>query len=404
MGVGVIQFFKKSYVESFKGLNKEVWYLAGVLLVNRAGAMVLPFLALYFSQELEWTPTRVAIGGLSFGLGSLAGSMLGGFLSDRIGPYRVMLYSLILGGICFMNMIWFTDFYMLCIWIFITTTIADCSRPAAFSAIADYSNDDNVTRGISLIRIAINLGLSIGPAVAGLLIAIYSYFWLFIIDGITCVLAGFVLIRLLSHTKDNHKVDDHKEENEQKLWHDLPFISFLFFNILIIAAFLQIVNATPYFFKLFLSLSEMEIGLFFTINGLLIVVFEMPIIFWLEKINKPFRPLFIGALMMAASYLVFAFDMTPLVVILIHLLLITFGEMVNFPYISTIAIKRAGPAAKGSYLGAVSMMFSVAFILSPLLGIPMLESLGKEIYWTSVFIVMLISTAGFFISKKWMKM
>src|SRR5210317_1640266 len=109
---GILNFFQKGYIDSFKGLSKEVWYLAGVLLVNRAGAMVLPFLALYFSKELDWTPFKVAMGSFSFGLGSLCGSMLGGYLSDRIGPYKVMRNSLFIGGLFFINMLWFTDFYM----------------------------------------------------------------------------------------------------------------------------------------------------------------------------------------------------------------------------------------------------------------------------------------------------
>lgn len=404
--MSVMQFFQKGYIDSFKGLTKEVWYLAGVLLVNRAGAMVLPFLALYFSKELEWTPLKVAMGSFSFGLGSLVGSMLGGYLSDRIGPFKVMRNSLFLGGFFFINMLWFTNFYMLCIWIFLTTTIADSFRPAAFAAISDYSSETNVTRGISLIRIAINLGMAVGPAVAGLLITLYGYKWLFIIDGSTCILAGFLLIHLLSHTRFAREPDEleEKPEKPEALWRDYKFMGFLILNVLIITTFLQILNASPYFFSEFLKLTERQIGWFFMANGLLIVAFEMPIIFWLEKAKELFRPLIIGAMMIAISFLIFAFNFTPLILIIIHLFFITFGEIINFPFISTIAIKRAGPKKKGAYLGAVSTMFSVAFIISPFIGIPLLEFFGQQWYWTIMAIIAFTASVGFFISKHQMKL
>jgi MFS family permease len=404
--MGILQFFQKGYVDSFKGLSKEVWYLAGVLLVNRAGAMVLPFLALYFSKELEWTALKVAIGSFSFGLGSLAGSLIGGHLSDKIGPYKVMRNSLFIGGLLFINMLWFTNFYLLCLWIFLTTTVADSFRPAAFAAISDYSSEINVTRGISLIRIAINLGMAVGPAVAGLLISLYSYNWLFIIDGSTCILAGFLLIYLLSHTRFSRNPDELEEKPEKPVswWKDFQFVVFLLMNVLTVTVFLQLLNASPYFFSSYLSMSEQEIGWFFMANGLLIVVFEMPIIFWLEKSNELFRPLIIGSIMIAVSFLIFAFNFSPLVLIILHLFFITFGEIINFPYISSIAIKRAGPKKKGSYLGTVSTMFSVSFILSPFIGIPLLEYFGQQWYWTIMAIIVFISSAGFLLSKRMMKL
>jgi predicted MFS family arabinose efflux permease len=248
--------------------------------------------------------------------------------------------------------------------------------------------------------------MAVGPAVAGLLISLYGYNWLFIIDGGTCILAGFLLIRLLSHTRFSRAPEelDVKPEKHVALWKDYKFVGFLILNVLTVTTFLQILNASPYFFHEFLSMSEQEIGWFFMANGLLIVIFEMPIIFWLEKANELFRPLIIGALMIAASFLVFAFNFTPLVLIIIHLFFITFGEIINFPYISSIAIKRAGPKKKGAYLGAVSTMFSVAFIISPFIGIPLLEYFGQVKYWSLLAFIVLIASIGFYFSKRQMKL
>ena len=85
-----------SYIESFKGLSKEVWWLALITLINRAGTMVIPFLSLYLTENLGFALDNVGTIMTCFGLGSLIGAWLGGKLTDIIGYYKVMLISLIL--------------------------------------------------------------------------------------------------------------------------------------------------------------------------------------------------------------------------------------------------------------------------------------------------------------------
>jgi len=63
-----------AYTGAFSGIPREVWLLAGALLVNRAGTMVLPFLSLYLTCDLGLTAVRAGqiIG--CFGLGSMVAS------------------------------------------------------------------------------------------------------------------------------------------------------------------------------------------------------------------------------------------------------------------------------------------------------------------------------------------
>ena len=60
-----------------------------------------------------------------------------------------------------------------------------------FVALSAYSKPENKTRSVTLIRLAINLGFSAGPALGGLIITSLSYRGLFWVDGITCILAVF---------------------------------------------------------------------------------------------------------------------------------------------------------------------------------------------------------------------
>ena len=93
-----------NYINTFKGLSTEVWWLALITLINRAGTMVIPFLSLYLTEDLEFTLKDVGWIMTAFGLGSVVGSWLGGKLTDKIGYYKVMVRSLLLTGVLFIGL------------------------------------------------------------------------------------------------------------------------------------------------------------------------------------------------------------------------------------------------------------------------------------------------------------
>ncbi len=108
---------------------------------------------------------------------------------DKIGMY----FSLFGTSLVFFTIQYITGFYSLCIGVFSLTIVADMFRPAIWVALDDYSSEENRTRSVTLIRLAINLGFSMGPALGGLLITYVSYRSLFWVDGLTCLIAGLNL-------------------------------------------------------------------------------------------------------------------------------------------------------------------------------------------------------------------
>ena len=108
----------KSYINTFKGLSREVWFLALITLINRAGTMVVPFLSLYLSEKLEFSLEDVGWIMSAFGLGSVAGSWIGGKLTDIIGYYKIMVYSLTGTGVFFILLQFFETFAGFCLGIF----------------------------------------------------------------------------------------------------------------------------------------------------------------------------------------------------------------------------------------------------------------------------------------------
>lgn len=385
--------FSRLYIDSFRGLPKEVWLLSFTMLINRSGMMVITFLSLYLTQELQWSKSEAGIVLSCFGGGSLAGSFLGGWLSDKIGNFKVMFYSLIVGGAMVMLLGVITNFYLLCIAVFAVVTVVDAVRPALFAEVGDRSNESNLTRGISLVRMAVNLGIAIGPAVGGLIAHTYGYFWLFIIDGSTCILAGFFLFFSLKSGPTNVKKIVAQEPSHSP-YKDGQFLIFCFFNLLILTSFFQILFSVPVYMKEVFSATEAQVGWFFTANGLIIFLCEMPIIYFIEKTKATFKPLMIGAVMIGVSYICLFVFHDPLMAIGSFLFFSSFGEIINFPYISTIAIKRADELSRGNYMGATTVLFSLAFLIAPLVGLPIIDIVGYQSYWLMAFAAAVIGAVG----------
>ncbi|MBT8279596.1 MAG: MFS transporter [Bacteroidia bacterium] len=387
------------YLGAFKGLSKEVWWLSLITFINRAGTMVIPFLSLYLTKDLNFNLNDVGWIMTAFGLGSVCGSWLGGKLTDKIGYYKVMVISLFLTGILFIGLQYLQTFALMCLGIFVVMLVADSFRPAMYVALSAYSKPENKTRSITLIRLAINLGFSAGPAVGGLIITTLSYAGLFWVDGITCIIATLVLIQVLNPKKAK-TLDEIKVENPVSAYKDRAFWIFLASMTLFGIIFLQYFSTMPLYYKDVHSLTEFEIGLLLGLNGLLIFILEMPLIKWLEKSRFSIAGLMLlGAVLTGASFLVL--NSTSWVgILIVGILLMTVGEMIVFPFSNAFAMTRAKKGNQGEYMALYTIAFSIAHIFGHNAGMQMVDRIGFENTWFVITIISLFCIGLLFILKR----
>ncbi|WP_159017983.1 MDR family MFS transporter [Algibacter sp. L3A6] len=369
-----------NYINTFKGLSHEVWWLALITLINRAGTMVIPFLSLYLTENLDFTLKDVGWIMSAFGLGSVVGSWLGGRLTDKIGYYKVMVRSLISTGVLFIALQFLNTFASFCFGIFLVMLVADMFRPAMFVALSAYSKPENKTRSVTLIRLAINLGFSVGPAVGGIIITTLSYGGLFWVDGITCILATGLLIKVL-HPKKARVLDTVKNENPSSAYHDKAFLIFLVAMVLFGIVFLQYFSTMPLYYKDIHRLTEFDIGILLGMNGFAIFLLEMPLIKWLESTNFTKSGLMIfGTILLGISILVL--NLTSWTgVLIIGMLFMSLGEMITFPFSNAFALDRAKKGNQGEYMALYSIAFSIAHIFAHNAGMHMVDDLGFNNTW-----------------------
>lgn len=379
----------KNYVNTFKGLSKEVWWLSLITLINRAGTMVIPFLSIYLSDGLKLTLPDVGWIMSFFGLGSVVGTWLGGKLTDRIGYYKVMLFSLFGTGVFFVLLQFAETFETFCAGIFFVMLIADSFRPAMFVALNAYSKPENRTRSVTLIRLAINLGFSAGPAIGGLIITLFNYKGLFWVDGVTCVLAAFLLLKVL-HPKKAKVIEEVKVENPVSAYKDKAFWVFFVAMFIFGFVFLQYFSTMPLYYKDIRFLTELEIGLLMGFNGFFIFIFEMPLINWLENLKRSKTKLIaFGLFLVALSFIVLNFT-SWVGILIVGMLLMTVGEMIAFPFSNAFAVERSKKGNQGEYMALYSISFSLAHIFSHNIGMQMVNKFGYEFTWNFITILALV--------------
>ncbi|WP_432413005.1 MDR family MFS transporter [Rasiella sp. SM2506] len=380
-----------NYIDNFSGLSKEIWLLSLVTFINRAGAMVIPFLSLYLVNSKGFTLPQVGWIMTCFGLGSLAGTWVGGKLTDTIGAYKVITTSLFLGGLGFIGLQFMESFYGFCAGIFALIFVADAYRPAIFVACDAYSKPKNITRSIALIRLAINLGFSIGPVIGGIIIARINYNSLFWIDGVTCILAAillFVLLKPKRRTTEEPEVVKVKEGIS-------PYKNGIFLLLIVIMIFstmmfVQYFSVVPLYYEQAYFLSEDVIGAILFLNGILIVAFEMPLVGWLERINiSKTMATFWGMVFLALSFLVFNLS-DAFAVLIIGMVLMTLGEMIGSPFSNALALEMAPKGRKGSYMGLFSMSFSVSHIFGHNGGMNLVDQFGYRNTWFIIVVILII--------------
>jgi predicted MFS family arabinose efflux permease len=373
----------RSYINNFRGFRREVWILALITFINRAGTMVLPFLSKYLKENLHFTFGEVGWIMVAFGLGSMLGSWLGGKLTDKIGFYKIMIFSLFTSGILFFVLQYITSFWGLCIAMFTIMTIADMFRPAMFVSLIVYAKPENRIRALSLVRLAVNLGFAAGPTLGGLIIIGMGYQGLFWVDGSSCIIA--ILIFALT-VKEKKRIPLSSEEIAQKttpkpIYKDKPFLLLLFIIFIIAMVFFQIFTTLPLYHNDKFGLTEFQTGLLLSLNGLLVFLLEMPIVsrFERNKVNK-IKILLYGALSVALGYYILLFD-SWIFILVISIVLLTFGEIFAFPFSNAIALNRSPKGQEGQYMGLYTMSFSLAHIACSKTGLDIIAHFSYQINW-----------------------
>lgn len=385
------------YKQAFSNLQPNIWILSIAMFINRSGAMVLLFTSLYLTNDLHFSIAQAGLTMGFFGIGSVLGSYAGGWLTDRKNFFDIMLLSLIASGLILPLMLFATTQVEIAAIIFSYAFASDMFRPANSAAIAEYSISENRTRSVSLVRLAINLGFSIGPAIGGFVALHLGYKWLFVIDASTSFgTAAMLFLYLPRHKRINsHQPGSALLDSRTSAYRDYHYLLFIFLVSVFGLSFFQLFATIPQYFNKVCKYDEDTIGLLLALNGLIVVLFEMPLVTWLGKRKNIFLYIIAGTLCLPVAFLILRFGQGLVIVAVIYTIFITLAEVFAMPFMMNYTLSRPNKERQGQYSALYSIAYGIANIAAPSLGLWIASRYNFNFMFYFFIVLSLLAALGF---------
>lgn len=361
-------------------LPRTVWVLSLACFANRIGTMALPYLVLFLTGPRQLSASQAGSLMAIYGLSALLGNFLAGRSADRYGPMPVLFLSLTSSAVVLCLYPLAQSFATLAVLTAIWSILAEGFRPAAMTAIGLAAPAAARRQAFALMRLLVNLGMSIGPAVGGWL-ATVSFPLVFVVDGLTCLIAAVVLWwgmpRGSVRAPGSGTAPGASQPLARALVIQLALLCLA--TVLFSSAYFQCQSTLGLFLTRELQQPTYMLGLVFTINTILIVLTEVPLIarlnFWPHA-----RACSVGAILIGLGFMAHAFA-PPIAAVWIGTTIYTVGEMILFPMLPSFLSELAPTGREGRVMGWYTGAWSVAFIIGPWGGLQIYERSGAVVLW-----------------------
>lgn len=370
----------------FRGLSTHFWIVWAGTLVNRAGAFVVPFLALYITSARGLSETAAGFVVSAYGAGSLTAAFGGGSLADHIGRRRTILLSLF-GGACPMLAIAFVrPFWGIVAATFLMGALSEMYRPAVQALVADVVPIEQRPRAYGLMYWAHNLGFALAPSLAGLL-AHSGFIALFVVDAGTMFAYGSIVFLLIPETRPQQNLKGTAGNSSTRgLLTDHVFIYVVLLTFGTAVVMWQNGVSLPLDMKR-TGHDARAYGLLIATNGVLIVFLQPFLAKWFAKRNRT-KVLFWSSLIFGTGIGLYGF-VTSALGYATAIAIWTIGEIGLLPTLSSVVADLAPASMRGRYQGASNMAWGLAACLGPVTGGSALLHLGPRVLWGSCALIML---------------
>jgi MFS family permease len=396
--------FLKNARKTFNEYPRAFWVYNLVVFIDRLGGFMLyPFFALYLTEKFDIGMSTVGLLFAVFSITGMAGSALGGALTDRMGRKTVILASLLLSSLSALGMGFAPNLTVFILVIVVVGTLSSIGNPAHEAVVADLLPPEKRAEGYGIIRVIFNVAVIIAPPIAGLLIA-NSYLTLFIVDAVISVVAATVVFLGLPETKPQSHTQAGPESMQQtfagygRVFKDLPFLAFVGVSVMMTLVYMNMNSTLGVYLRDEHALDELNYGALLSINAVLVVLLQ----FWITRRIERQRPMLMlaaGSLLYAIGFAMYGFTST-FAFFVFAMVVITFGEMIVSPFQQSIVAGFAPEDMRGRYMAVSSLSWSLAFTIGPYFAGSILDGGNPALLWYLCGFIGLLAVLGFVLLNK----
>ncbi|PWG10594.1 MFS transporter [Streptomyces sp. V2] len=387
-----IASLRRAARESVSGLPREFWWLWTSTLVNRLGAFVATFMALYLTLDRGYSASYAGLVASLHGLGGVVSSLAGGVMADRLGRRPTLLIAQLSTAFSVALLGFVTDPVAIAGVAFLVGAASNASRPAVQAMMADIVRPEDRVRAFSLNYWAINLGFAVSAAGAGL-IAEVSYLAGFLIEaGMTFVCAVLVFLKLPESRPAPKAQAAGEDVSLATVVRDRRFMSLVGLSFLVALIFQQGSVGLPVAMGE-AGFSPADYGTAIAVNGVLIVVLQIPVTRFIEH-RDPVRLLVISSALAGYGFGLTAFA-GSVGVFALTVCVWTLAEIVNAPTQTGLVVRFSPAQGRGRYQGMYTLSWSAAALIAPLMSGLVIDRLGADWLWGVCAVVGTVAGAGY---------
>lgn len=361
--------------DSLRALPRAFWILTGATFVTRFGVFVVPFLTLFMTRQ-GYSEADASWAVAAYSAGGFLAAAVGGWMADRVGRNGTMAGSALGGAVCMLLLSQAQQWHWLVTLSLLTGFVNESGHPASTALVQDMVPKEHRLAAYAVLRFAVNLGWSLGPACAGFL-AEHSFFWLFVGDAATSVVFGLTAWFFLPRgnmgigptTGWSHALNSIRGNGR--------FLALAAACVAMAVVFRQ--TSTTYTLHFERNGHPMHwCGLVLALNGVMICLLELPLTALTRGL--PVRlAIALGYTAMGASHLILL-GAGSLAALTAVMMVFTFGEMLAFSRQQAYAANLAPDDMRGRYAGFLSFAWSIGNIAGVMAGLR-LYAIDPDFVW-----------------------
>lgn len=382
---GLFDQWSQNIKKTYREYPGNFWILVSVYFIDRIGdSLIFPFLALYVTSKFNVGMTDVGILMAIYSGAAFFSNMVGGALTDKFGRKSILIVGLVSSASISLLMgfvqKWET-FYFLTM---LTGFVAMIGGPAASAMMADILPLEKRTDGYGVLRVAVNLAVTIGPALGGFLAGV-SYKLLFVMDFVVSIIAAGIVFKALAETKPEVSEGQADSSILQTfggygiVLKNGLFIIFVFLTMITGSVYLQFSTTLSVYLNDIFGTTPRAFGYLLSLNALLVVLFQFPITIWVKK-HKPILMMALGNLLYAIGLSMYGY-VTSYALFLLAVIIFTLGEMVNAPVVQSLVVNIAPKDMRGRYMAVFMLGRGIALAVGPVIAGMILDNYNPRWLW-----------------------
>jgi MFS family permease len=393
----VIHKIQKVYSE----YPRTFWTVIGALFIDRlGGALIFPFLALFVTAKFGVGMTEVGQLFAIVAISSVFGSMMGGAMTDKFGRKTMIIFGLVVSALSSLLLGFAGDLSVIYIGGMVVGLFGNIGGPAQQAIIADLLSEEKRAEGFGLLRIVVNLAVTIGPAIGGIL-ATNSYLWLFLIDAVASSITALIVFSIIPETKPERPADEPSESVVQTLGgyfevaRDSLFMAFIFTSMLMVLVYMQMNSTLSVYLRDVHAIPDQGFGYIITLNAGMVVLFQ----FWITRRIKHLPPMIamaLGTLLYAIGFSMYGFvSVYPL--FMLAMAIITIGEMFVAPVGQALVANFAPEDMRGRYMAMFGFSWTIPTAFGPWAAGLIMDNYNPNWVWYACGLISMIAVAGYLI-------